>query len=177
MIYATPLLFGFSRGVSDARLDGAEGEISIPTTLFPIVTLRTPLQRFTGFSRTERQEGSFATDLFSGRAASQVALANTICTFARGHWEISVRAVGLANYTQVSDGAVIPQMAIQLLDDELAIYPLMHFFAVNAVPQLERQVLHLLFPSDGWIIRNRLEDTGVGETHVIACSIYANRLH
>lgn len=169
----------FASATELVQLDGSESEIFLPTLLNPVVQLVGPIRRFAGFSTTAPQSKSFIAETQLGLNASTATTTVTLCTFARGLWQLVLSWTHLANFTQASDAAANPAGLLELLDTAATIAAgrLLGTYAVNGIPQEKVLAFPMLFPDDGWAIRISLGTTGVGQTHHATVAVVANRLH
>lgn len=176
MKYPSSLLFDLARAIQDAQVAPDDAILAIPTSLSPTITVRGPIARLAGFDAAASQRNSFLNTVRSGLAASQPASIVTICTFGRGLWHVVVQATYAASFTQTLDNTVAAHATVDMVDDQAGVEELIAFFAVNLEAQFLAYEFVALFPVDGWLLRNQVKATGVGQTNVIQTSVMGHRL-
>jgi len=151
------------------------GKIEIPHTISPTVRLPGRQRRFAAFSGTLIQRESFVTAFNRGRAASQAAISDTICTFGRGLWRVAIQLATLSTFTQASDGTV-GNNDLVMVDPAGNVFSFIKLFLQANVPQMQYGVWEFLFPEDSFAFRMDLTATGVGQTHEKQITVVASRL-
>jgi hypothetical protein len=157
-------------------VDEGDNLLVIPNLIQPITLLPLPIRRLTGFQAND--QASFVSAGTVGQPASTAQRLDTWGQFKRGLWWLSIDAAFCSSWTQVLDGTLGAQGAVQIVDDSVS--PLgqsiIPFLAITNQPQQNRWTGYVHFQNDGWIVRTFLALTGVGQTHTISIGLYAARI-